>query len=230
MGWSAWDSSSISAKTGRGCAPALRLPRTWSCWQAATKDRSIWFASCSATMLPLASAPSGDSAMNRSCATCSRAPRSRACGSSPGVSPSAACTRSISRCTSRPARKACCLLPRRNATPIDHDDPIDHALGMLQVGFGQKNRPAFALEVAHHFHQAMRQRGGDALEGLVQKEKPGAAHERAAQSGELLLAARELEAFARRELAHLGDELVDFFESPGASGMPAAHAGISTFS
>jgi Pyridine nucleotide-disulphide oxidoreductase len=42
--------------------------------------------------------PSGDSAMNRSCATCLHAPRSRASGLSPAVWPSAASTPSTSRC------------------------------------------------------------------------------------------------------------------------------------
>jgi hypothetical protein len=43
-------------------------------------------------------ARSGDSAMNRSCATCSRAPLSRACGLLPAVSRNAAFTPSISAC------------------------------------------------------------------------------------------------------------------------------------
>jgi hypothetical protein len=53
------------------------------------------------------SARSGDLAMARSCATCSYAPRSRACGSSPAVSLNAGFTPSISACRSRPARRAC---------------------------------------------------------------------------------------------------------------------------
>jgi len=51
---------------------------------------------------PPASARSGASATTRSCATCSPAPRSRGCGSSPAALPSAGFTRNISLCKSKP--------------------------------------------------------------------------------------------------------------------------------
>jgi len=38
---------------------------------------------------------------------------------------------------------------------------------MLQVGFGEHHRHAFALEAGHDFGKALRQRGRDALERLI---------------------------------------------------------------
>ena len=55
-----------------------------------------WCASCSATTSPRASGPIWGFGDGRSCATCSRARRSRACGSSPAASRNAASTRKYS--------------------------------------------------------------------------------------------------------------------------------------
>ena len=100
---------------------------------------------------------------------------------------------------------------------------------MLQVGCGHNNRHAFALELAHQFRQAMRERRGNAFERLIQKEKPGAAHERAAEARELLLAAGELEPLAWRELPELWNQAIDFFESlarVGDSRGPGGHQDV----
>ena len=70
--------------------------------------RKNWCANCSATKSPSASARSGALATTRNCATCSRAPRSPASGSSPAASRNAGSTRNIWRCRSRRSRKGCC--------------------------------------------------------------------------------------------------------------------------
>ena len=57
-----------------------------------------------ATRLLRVSVPSGGSGMGRSCATCSRARRSRVFGLLPAASLSAVSTRSTSACRSRPAK------------------------------------------------------------------------------------------------------------------------------
>jgi putative flavoprotein involved in K+ transport len=99
--------SDIAEFTADGalCAAATSFPPTWSFWRRATRDRRLLLPSCSAMPLPSASAPSGASAMARSCATCSRARRSLVSGSSPAAWPSAASTPSTSPSRSRPARR-----------------------------------------------------------------------------------------------------------------------------
>ena len=64
-----------------------------------------------------ASAPSGALATARNCATCTRAPASPACGSSPAASRNAASARSIWRCRSRRSRKGCCRAGRSRRRP-----------------------------------------------------------------------------------------------------------------
>ncbi len=86
--------------------------RMKSCWRLATRARSIWCASCSATRSPAASVLFGGSARSKNCATCTRAPPSRASGSSPAAWRSAGSIRNIWRCRSRRSRKACCRVSR----------------------------------------------------------------------------------------------------------------------
>ena len=54
---------------------------------------------------------------------------------------------------------------------------------------------------------------GDALERLVEKEKPAARHHRARQRNELLLAAREMQRLARAQLEHLRDRVIDALQT-----------------
>src|SRR2546421_339693 len=106
-------STSAAPISSRKARSAWRSSRTWSaccqgrissCSPPATRARRRSWRSSSARRSPRASGRSGDSAKARSCATCSRAPRSPAFGSSPAASRNAASTPSTSRCRSRPPR------------------------------------------------------------------------------------------------------------------------------
>ena len=69
------------------------------------------------------------------------------------------------------------------------------------------------FRLADHLDQALRERGRHALEGLVEQQQLRAAHERAAERHQLLLAAGELRALARREAAQLRDQPVDLLQA-----------------
>ena len=58
-----------------------------------------------------------------------------------------------------------------------------------------------------HLDQPLRERRRHALERLVEQQEAGPAHQRAAERGELLLAAGELQALARREFAQFRNQL-----------------------
>src|SRR4051812_2708238 len=85
---------------------------------------------------------------------------------------------------------------------------------VLQVRLGEHHRHALVLEPRYDFDKALGERRSHALERLVEQQQLRAAHERAGERGQFLLATGKLRTLAWGELLYLWHEPIDLLEAP----------------